>query len=68
MDSEQRFIDIEIKLTAQEDLTQQLGDLVYEQQKQLDELRALYRVLAQRFSQGEADGPDPYTQERPPHY
>lgn len=68
MDHERRFIDIEIKLTAQEDLTQQLSDLVYEQQKQLQELRALYKALAQRLSDGEGNAPDPYAQERPPHY
>lgn len=68
MDHEQRFIDIEIKLTAQEDLTQQLGDQVYQQQKQIQELQALYKALVRRLSEGEGDGPDPYAQERPPHY
>lgn len=68
MDNEQRFIDIEIKLTAQEDLAQQLSELVYEQQKQIDELRTLYRVLVQRLGQNETGGADAYTQERPPHY
>jgi len=68
MDYEQRFIDIEIKLTAQEDLTQQLSELVYEQQKQIQELQALYKALVRRMNEGEAGGPDPYAQERPPHY
>jgi len=68
MDHEQHFIDIEIKLTAQEDLTQQLSDLVYEQQKQIQELQALYKALVRRMNEGQADGPDPYAQERPPHY
>ena len=68
MDVEKRFIDIEIKLTAQEDLTQQLNDLVYEQQKQIQELQALYKALVQRLSDSDAPAPDPYAQERPPHY
>ena len=69
MQHEQRFIDIEVKLTAQEDLTQQLSDIVYEQQKQIQELRALYKALVQRISEGDAGGgADPYSIERPPHY
>lgn len=68
MDHEQRFIDIEIKLTAQEDLTQQLSDLVYEQQKQIQDLQALYKALLLRLDEGGAEGTDPYEEERPPHY
>lgn len=68
MDYERRFIDVEIKLTAQEDLTQQLGEQVYQQQKQIQELQALYKALVRRLSEGDAGGPDPYAQERPPHY
>lgn len=68
MDYERRFVDIEIKLTAQEDLAQQLSDLVYEQQKQIRELQAMHKALLRRLSENEADGPDPYAQERPPHY
>lgn len=68
MDHERRFIDIELKLTAQEDLTQQLSDLVYQQQKEIQELRTLYRALMQRFDEVDAVSPDPYTSERPPHY
>lgn len=68
MDYEKRLIDIELKLIAQEDLTQQLNDQVYEQQKQLLELQALYKALIRRVEQGEDASPDPYAQERPPHY
>ncbi|WP_397474079.1 SlyX family protein [Pusillimonas sp.] len=68
MDYEKRLIDIELKLIAQEDLTQQLNDQVYQQQKQLQELQALYKALVRRVNQGEDAAPDPYAQERPPHY
>ena len=68
MQDEQRFIDIEIKLTAQEDLAQQLSEQVYQQQKQIQELQALYKALVRRLNEGDASGADAYTQERPPHY
>jgi|GEM_PF-4094088 len=69
MDNEKRLVDIELKLIAQEDLTQQLNDQVVELQKELQDLQALYRALVRRINEGEVSGgSDPYTQERPPHY
>jgi len=68
MPDEERLVQIEIKLTRQEDLTQQLSDLVYAQQKQINELQALCKALAQRLRDASDEGPDPYVQERPPHY
>lgn len=67
---EERLVDIELKLTAQEDLVQTLNEQVYQQQRQLDELRALCSALVKRLSEAAraADGADAYTQERPPHY
>lgn len=59
-------MDIEVKITSQEDLTQALSQQIYEQQKQIAELRALCAVLVRRLD--ESDGPDPYAQEKPPHY
>lgn len=66
MNVEQRLIDIELKLTSQEDLTQTLSRQVYEQQKQIADLRALCAVLVRRLD--ESDGADPYAAEKPPHY
>jgi SlyX protein len=63
---EERLIDIELKITAQEDLTQALSQQVYRQQKQIDELRALCGMLMRRLE--DTNGPDPYAQEKPPHY
>ena len=69
MTPEQRLIEIEIKLTHQEDLVQELNRLVYEQQKQIDELRALCTVLVKRISvASEGGGADAYGHEKPPHY
>lgn len=70
MTLEERLVRIELKLTAQEDLVQELNLLVYQQQKQIDELRAICTALAKRLGQAENDGggSDPYAVERPPHY
>ncbi len=67
---EERLIDIELKLTAQEDLVLELNRQVYEQQKQIDELRALCTALVKRLGEAasEGGGADPYAVEKPPHY
>ncbi len=66
--TDKRLMDIELKVLAQEDLTQELSDIIYRQQKQIDELRATCASLAKRMGSGDADGADAYGQERPPHY
>ncbi len=68
MTDEQRLIDIEIKLTRQEDLVQELNELVYAQQKQISELQAVCKVLAGRLNDDSHGGADAYSQEKPPHY
>jgi len=68
MSMEERLTEIEIKLTGQEDLVMALNDRVYEQQRQIDELRALCTALAQRLAKGPDGAADPYAEERPPHY
>ncbi|MGB6103164.1 MAG: SlyX family protein [Pusillimonas sp.] len=70
MNTEQRLVEIEIKLTAQEDLVQELNTLVYQQQRQIDELRALCTALVKRLGDAGSDdsGASPYAHERPPHY
>ena len=70
MSDQDRLIEIEIKLTQQEDLVHALNGQVYAQQKQIAELRALCTGLARRLAQvaGDGGGADAYAEERPPHY
>ena len=68
MTTEQRLIEIEIKVTRQEDLTQELSELVYRQQKQIDELQALCLALARRAGDTLGGGTEAHVDERPPHY
>lgn len=66
---EDRLIDIELKLVSLEDTIQSLNEQVYEQGRQLDELRALCRVLVSRLEDTTgAEGDRFPADEKPPHY
>ncbi|MYN00984.1 SlyX protein [Pseudoduganella sp. DS3] len=67
MDSEERFVNIELKLVHQEDLVEALNQRVYEQQKQIDMLEDLVRALAERVRTSSLTNQTPLN-ERPPHY
>jgi SlyX protein len=67
--NEERIIEIEIKIARQEDLVESLNQMVYQQQKKIDELQALCAALARRTS--DMSGSDNERQpadEKPPHY
>ena len=66
---EQRLIDIELKLVSLEDSVESLNQLVYTQQKQLDDMRALCKLLLGRLDERDDHSParSP-ADERPPHY
>lgn len=66
---EERLIDIEIKLTRQEDMLEALNQVVYSQQKKIDELQTWCAALAAHI--GNRAGQDAELRpldERPPHY
>ncbi len=70
MNNEERLVDIEIKLSHQEDLVESLNQLVYEQQTRIDLLdkrcEALIRQVRELAdSVGSRGGA---VDERPPHY
>jgi SlyX protein len=64
---EDRIINIEIKLTDQENLVDALNRTVYEQGRRIDQLEALVTKLAEhiRVLRDRDQGP---VNERPPHY
>lgn len=66
---EERLVDIELKVLALEDTVQSLNAQVFEQYKQIEELRALCRMLlAQQEAQEAAGRLAAPLDERPPHY
>jgi SlyX protein len=66
---EDRLIDIEIKLARSDDMLETLSKVVYEQQKKIDRLEALYVELLRRApEQGDETAGGSIAHEKPPHY
>lgn len=66
---EERLVNIEAKITFQEDLIEELNKTVYQQQQQLDRLGAVCEALARQIqSQTETRNEGMPANERPPHY
>lgn len=66
---EDRLMDIEIKLSYQEDTIRELNDVVCTQQKQIDQLESVCKILASRIKDlSEAFEGKPPLNEKPPHY
>lgn len=72
MVDENRLIDIELKLTQQEDLVDALNTIVYRQQNQIDQLKQALATLAGQVKEAansnNASNPGTIDHERPPHY
>lgn len=68
--TENRLVEIEIKLARQEDLVDTLNQTIYRQQKKIDELEALCMALARHVQEvrQRADESGGAAHERPPHY
>lgn len=70
MSTEDRLIDLEIRLSRQDDLVETLNLRIYQQQKKIDELEALCLALVGRvreLASHASQRPTPID-ERPPHY
>ena len=66
--TEDRFIDIEIKLAHQEHIVESLNQRVYGQQQQIDKLEQMCAALVQHVrDQAQGSGGAP-AHEPPPHY
>jgi SlyX protein len=65
--TEDRFVDIEIKLAHQEDLVESLNRMVYQQSRRIDQLEAMVSELVEHIRNNAQSGPNPVN-ERPPHY
>lgn len=69
MNEEDRFIDLETRLSYQDEALRSLSDTVARQQKQIDQLGTLCRQLLERLkSQGEPGEKNTPADEVPPHY
>ncbi len=67
--NEARLIEIEIKLTRQEDLVEELNKTVFRQQQRLDDLAEVIAALARRLAEAGIQGNELLPiNEKPPHY
>jgi SlyX protein len=69
---EDRLMEIEIKISRQEDLLESLNQVIYQQQKKIDHLEVMLAALAKHVKQSqdnerELGAFDP-SNEKPPHY
>ena len=66
---QERLVNIETKITFQEDLIEELNKTVYQQQKRLWRLEATCEALARHIaSLAESGNESKHVNERPPHY
>lgn len=70
MNTEERLIDLEIRIARQDDLVETLNTLVYRQQQKIDELEQLCAAMAGRIRELalNASQRTAVLDERPPHY
>lgn len=67
--NDERVIELETKISYQEDLIQELNKHVINQQKQIDELTNLYELLKEQYKEIISSLSDVITgEEKPPHY
>jgi SlyX protein len=67
VDQEERFVNLEIKLSQQEDLLDELNKTIYRQERRIDGLEAMVAKLADHLRSLRDAGQAPVN-ERPPHY
>lgn len=67
MIDEDRFMNIEIKLSHQENVVDDLNRTIYEQGRRIDQLEAMVAKLAEHVRTMRDAGQGPVN-ERPPHY
>ena len=64
-----RLVDLEVKAAYADDQVEQLSDLIYRQQQQIDALLHELRLMRERLpEQGAAGAPRNLRDEIPPHY
>ncbi|QSQ21661.1 SlyX family protein [Pyxidicoccus parkwayensis] len=64
---EKRIAELELRYMQQQDLLQELSDVLYDQQKTIDALKAEVEFLKRKLA-GDPGLVDALQQERPPHY
>ncbi|MGZ3238407.1 MAG: SlyX family protein [Burkholderiaceae bacterium] len=67
--TDDRLMEIEIKISHQEDVVESLNQIVYQQQKKIDYLEAMLTTLAKQLKQSQDNARElAPANEKPPHY
>jgi len=67
--SEERIVNIEAKIAYQDHTLQELNDVIYRQQKQIDQLESICQHLIERVkSLADTSVTGTLEDEKPPHY
>jgi SlyX protein len=67
--NDERLMEIEIKISRQEDLLESLNQTVYQQQKKIDHLEQMFAALVKHVKQSQNNDREPTSaDEKPPHY
>mgnify|MGYP003597232152 CR=1 FL=1 len=68
MSQDERVTELELKFTVQEHQLQELSEVLWKQQREIDALHQRLELLAKKL-EGDGGGlVDPQQHERPPHY
>ncbi|MBA56423.1 MAG: SlyX protein [Pseudomonadales bacterium] len=65
---EEKFVDVETRMAFQDDTIQQLSDVIYRQQQQIDKLDKTVQLLVDKVQDLMQDLPGKVVDEKPPHY
>ncbi len=66
--SEQRFVDLETKISHQEALLEELHQVLYKQQATIDQLEMALKALVKRSEDPLGNKPIGPGNQKPPHY
>ena len=65
---QEKFDDVETRMAFQDDTIQQLSDVIYRQQQQIDKLDKTVQLLVDKVQDLMQDLPGKVVDEKPPHY
>ncbi|WP_413557196.1 SlyX family protein [Bdellovibrio sp. HCB209] len=69
MDNEARLTNLEIKISHQDQVIEELHQVIYDQQKVIDKMETALLQMAKRFEEALGDeGSEIRGNEKPPHY
>lgn len=66
--SNDKIIDLETRMAYQDDTIQQLSDVIYRQQKQIDKLEKMVELIVGKVQDISSSLPSASQDEKPPHY